>query len=182
MSETQSANPVTPPPPLLACRKCHRDLPPGQQFCPDCGAFNPVGGILECYKCTNKIPIAAAYCGFCGNRNPFSETEPDVGAPVARENGKLDFSSTPELSRYYREQFQRIYDSRESYQGKWNWAAFFWGAFWAFSKGLWAPVVLCIVVSIPFGGLPAIIFWAYFGARGNIMYYKKLVKKETVVF
>jgi hypothetical protein len=85
----------------------------------------------------------------------------------------------PWLSDYYRDEFQRISTSGESYQGKWNWAAFFWGGIWALTKGLWAPVVLCIVVCIPLGGIPAILFWAYFAARGNYLYYKKVVKKQT---
>lgn len=64
------------------------------------------------------------------------------------------------------------------YQGKWNWAAFFFCALWAITKGLWGPVLLCLVVlvlTIPtMGGLPALIFWIYFGARGNSIYYKKV--------
>jgi hypothetical protein len=69
-----------------------------------------------------------------------------------------------------------------SYQGKWNWAAFLWCSLWAISKGLWGPVLLCllcVVVFIPIGGLPVLLFWFYFGARGNSMYYKKVVLGET---
>jgi hypothetical protein len=85
----------------------------------------------------------------------------------------------PWISSYYRADFQRIFESGESYQGKWNWAAFFFGGIWALTKGLWAPVVLCLVVCVPLGGIPAILFWAYFAARGNYLYYKKVVKKQT---
>ena len=43
----------------------------------------------------------------------------------------------PELSLYYRDEFDKIYESNEKYKGKWNWAAFFFGPIWALTKGVW---------------------------------------------
>jgi hypothetical protein len=75
--------------------------------------------------------------------------------------------------------------ANSSYEGKWNWAAFLFGGLWALTKGLWGPVLLCIGVLIltsPIGGLPAILLWFYFGARGNSMYYKKTVLGQPWAF
>jgi len=88
------------------------------------------------------------------------------------------------LSQYYQEEFAKM-QAHPGYEGKWNWAAFFWGGLWALTKGLWGPVLLCIAVfimAIPIGGFPALLLWFYFGARGNSMYYKKVVLGQSWAF
>ncbi len=75
--------------------------------------------------------------------------------------------------------------SDPAYEGKWNWTAFFFGAFWAITKGLWGPVLLSFgiaIVTSALGGLPALLTWFYFGARGNSMYYKKAVLRQPWAF
>jgi len=90
---------------------------------------------------------------------------------------KTDFSG---LSHYYQDEFKKIYESDESYRGKWNWAAFFLGAIWALTKGVWLAPVICIVASIFTYGIVAVIYWFIFGARGNYMYYCTYVKNKQL--
>lgn len=93
-----------------------------------------------------------------------------------------DFPPLPSLPPYYQQEFRRIWESDETYKGKWNWAAFCFGWVWALTKGLWVPALVCVVVSVPLGGYPWILFIIYFGVRGNYLYYKRLVKKEGATF
>ncbi len=172
------------------CRNCNNKLAEEQPYCQQCGTLNPPDGCVDCSQCSRKIPIHVGFCGYCGARNPVlaepqssttSAPPPSAhGSPVIpQETRTLDFSGMPWLSAYYRREFQKIFETQETYQGRWNWAAFFFGGIWALTKGLWAPVLLCVVISVPLGGIPAILFWAYFAARGNFLYYKKVVKQQS---
>lgn len=44
------------------------------------------------------------------------------------------------------------------------------GCLWALTKGLWGLMLLCLIVSIPLAGIPAILFWFHRGARGEIQH------------
>jgi hypothetical protein len=86
------------------------------------------------------------------------------------------------LSGYYQNEFRMIEGSGERYQGKWNWAAFFFGGIWALTKGLWVPALICFVGSIFTGGLVGVIYWFIFGARGNYMYYRKVAQNSNLAY
>ena len=73
------------------------------------------------------------------------------------------------LSPYYQEEFKKIWESGEVYKGKWNWAAFFFGGFWALTKGTWLSAVISLGLCF-LGGI-GIIYWFIFGFRGNYIYY-----------
>jgi hypothetical protein len=72
----------------------------------------------------------------------------------------------------------RFRKAGEQYRGKWNWAAFFFGGSWALSKGLWKSGLASIVGSFFTIELVGIVYWFIFGARGNYMYYSKVVKRQ----
>lgn len=170
-----------------ACRICNLALPVGAEYCGKCGSANPTDGLVKCAKCGESFSVDFAYCTRCGEKNPLgSDASIPVGfAPSSSTAQPLDFSRYPSLSIYYQEEFRRIHDNSPRYDGKWNWAAFFWGALWALTKGLWVPALATFfiaVVSIPSGGFPVIALWIYFGARGNSMYYKKVVLGEPWAF
>jgi hypothetical protein len=82
------------------------------------------------------------------------------------------------LPPYYQQEFTKIAQSGESYKGKWNWAAFFFGPIWALTKGAWLSALLHIglnavilVLSCGFG-LPIVFVGAIiYGLRGNYIYY-----------
>ncbi len=132
------------------------------------------------------MPIGQGFCTACGARNPFDQARTD---PVEQAQGYASaFPGDPDpfqnLSPYYQEEFAKM-RSNPQYEGKWNWAAFLFGGLWALTKGLWGPVLLCVVallVTTPLGGLPALLLWFYFGARGNSMYYKKLALRQPWAF
>ncbi len=94
------------------------------------------------------------------------------------------------LSAYYQEEFGKIHVSRESYQGKWNWAAFCFGGLWALVKGLWLSLIVCVVCSFVISSLtcgmglfPMCVIYAFvYGFRGNYMYYCAYVKHRQIAF
>jgi hypothetical protein len=86
-----------------------------------------------------------------------------------------------DLSEYYRSEFQKIRDSNEQDKGKWNWAAFFLGPFWAFSKGLREVVVVYVVAILFTFGISVLGYAVIFGLRGNYFYYSKLMKRRVAL-
>lgn len=82
---------------------------------------------------------------------------------------------------YYQNEFQKIRESNEQYKGKWNWAAFFAGPVWAYTKGL-QPVVVVYLLAIPFTlGISIPGYAVIFGLRGNYMYYTKVTKGRNLL-
>lgn len=160
------------------CTACGARASLSDRFCRVCGASMQaaaavpvVWSTLRCPFCAEEIPAAARKCRFCGE---FLDPALSVGG--ARN------ASTAGLSIYYDDEFSKINASGESYKGRWNWAAFFFGALWALSKGLWLPALICFVGSIFTYGVVGIVYWFIFGARGNYMYYCKLARRRDIAF
>ena len=86
-----------------------------------------------------------------------------------------------DLPEYYRSEFEKIRSSNEQYKGKWNWAAFFLGPFWAFSKGLREVVVIYILAILFTFGISVLGYAVIFGLRGNYFYYSKAVRRRAVI-
>jgi hypothetical protein len=113
---------------------------------------------------------------------------------------------------YYRDEFLHIYESSETYRGKWNWAAFLFGGFWAALRGLWHVVavwlaVVLLIKMVTDGAVTTLVdprtgtvtttydairpilqttavlgLGAWIGLRGNFMLYSKQVKEKYVFF
>ncbi|MEE2639195.1 MAG: DUF2628 domain-containing protein [Planctomycetota bacterium] len=80
---------------------------------------------------------------------------------------------------YYYEQFRKIRDKGESFETSWNWYAFFFGAIWYLVSGLYAKAGIAIAACVVLAGVPAPLFWIYFGLCGNYdLYLKKVKNKE----
>ncbi|MHB8753496.1 MAG: DUF2628 domain-containing protein [Candidatus Acidiferrales bacterium] len=126
-----------------------------------------------CTSCGAVIQNGTRFCGKCGNALAASAAAASSGA-VAQPQVQKPAKNFVGLSEYYQSEFQMIESSAERYQGKWNWAAFFFGAIWALAKGLWVPALICVIGSIFTGGIIGVIYWFIFGARGNYMYYRKI--------
>ena len=180
------------------CRMCSAALPPTADFCGTCGAHNPTSNVQNCPDCGTEIQVNQKYCFKCGKPSPLPNPPPSSqphNQPPSQPSNALPVVPRVQppatmspvwsyLPTYYQEEFYKM-QSVPGYEGKWNWAAFFWGCFWAMSKGLWGPVLLTIgvlVLTAPVGGLPALLFWFYFGIRGNSMYYKKIVLGQPWAF
>ncbi|HEV8440712.1 MAG TPA: zinc ribbon domain-containing protein [Methylomirabilota bacterium] len=141
----------------MHCRNCGIELPPGAVACTRCGV-RPLAGRKFCQECGAESRPAQEFCLRCGVR-------------------LVDLSG---LSEYYREEFQRIYESHEGYKGKWNWAALLFGAVWALTKGVWLAPLIALVGGLITHGLVLIVYWFVFAARGNYMYYMAHVKGKQI--
>jgi hypothetical protein len=157
------------------CRMCSAAVPTAAEFCGACGARNPTSGVVNCLDCGAEISVNQKFCSKCGKPsslpNPSASSQPHYQAPSQPTNAtpfapqgqpppqqSLNWSYLPP---YYKEEFHKM-QSNPGYEGKWNWAAFFWGCFWAMSKGLWGPVLVCVgvfILTAPLGGLPALLTW-----------------------
>jgi hypothetical protein len=166
-----------------SCRICRASLTSNDEFCGASGAQNPTSGSVKCGKCGAAVPVDQGLCSKC---NPLAH-RPAAGSVLPStlsvpQTGNSD--SFRSVSQYYQEDFAKM-QANSGCEGKWNWAAFFWGGLWALTKGLWGQVLLCLVILIitaPIGGLPALLLWFYFGARGNSTFYKKVVLRQQWAF
>ena len=135
-------------------------LPDGK-FCGNCGSVRAG----TCRSCGSAELGTHSFCPNCGSprRAPAS-----ISIPVGTEP-------------YYQEEFRKI-DKGDGYEGKFNWAAFLFGAFWALYRGLWLPALIAVIGALFTAGIVGVVYWFIFGIRGNLMYYKKVVKGENSVF
>lgn len=157
----------------VQCNKCGSEVDTAGHFCGNCGAEVPRS--ITSSGCGAPIKNTQAFCGNCGapiQRSVVAPTQPQGPEPIG-----YAFSG---LSEYYRDEFIRIHQSRETYKGKWNWAAFFFGPIWALTKGLWVPALIAFVGAIFTDGLVGVIYWFIFAARGNYMYYCKELKNKDI--
>ena len=154
------------------CTACGVQVQEQAAFCSSCGTATrsaPKATTTKCPFCAEEINANARKCKYCGE---FVDS-----ALVA--NGTRP-TAIPGISAYYAEEFRKISSSGQRYKGKWNWAAFFFGGFWAISKGLWVPSLICFIGAFVSGGLIAIAYWFIFAARGNYMYYCKQVNGTNI--
>jgi hypothetical protein len=78
------------------------------------------------------------------NQNSGANVPPPINQKPALDLGGLD--------NYYQEEFKKIYESNESYKGKWNWFSFLFSWIWCFTKGCWAyALVILVSVILTFG-------------------------------
>ncbi|HNI11210.1 MAG TPA: DUF2628 domain-containing protein [bacterium] len=123
---------------------------------------------MYCKNCGVEIANEAVICVKCG----VATSNSMIGQAL-----NTNFSGLP---LYYQEEFTKIKDSNESYKGKWNWAAFFFGGIWGLTKGVWLPFLIAIVASIVTCGAAAIVYLFVFPLRGNWMYYNVHVKGKQI--
>lgn len=109
---------------------------------------------------------------------PLSPPAPIIQHVIHQHVGAAPEHSFAHLSPYYQEEFRKIAASSETYKGKWNWAAFFFGPIWALTKGAWLSSLthlsvnfLVLLLTCGFGAPLLIIGSIMYGARGNYIYY-----------
>jgi len=160
---------------LAQCRECRKEVSTEASSCPHCGVPGPTGAAAG-----RSDPSSVPATG-----SPFAKRPPIVsprqeraaqteatGLPV-----EVDFSHLPE---YYRKEFQKIYQSKETYTGKWNWAAFLFGLIWGVTKGLWLAALIALVAAFLTAGIGGLLYCFIFGVRGNFMYYAAYVKRKQL--
>lgn len=138
-----------------------------------------------CSNCGNQIKEGNKFCSSCGtSSSDDSNFSYDQSSAIAVDRGvyRTAENKFSHLSAYYQEQFSKISESGEVYTGKWNWAAFLFGAIWALSKGLWLPALIAIVGSMFTYGIVGLIYCILFAIRGNYMYYNLVAKQKQSIF
>lgn len=136
-----------------------------------------------CSKCGAELLFDSDYCKNCeADNSQFTDITALSSTYSENTTNCKEIYNTNGLSEYYIEEFEKITNTNEIYKGKWNWAAFFFGGWWALSKGLWLPFLICLIGSIFTGGLFGLIYGLIFPIRGNYMYYMHVVKGKYIPF
>ena len=153
----------------MHCRSCGRPIVDKVEICPSCGV-RPWSETRYCHNCGAETQSNQEICVRCG---------------VRLKSMQGDWAS---LSSYYQEEFTKIFRSDEVYTGKWNWAAFFFGLFWALAKGLWLSALiylLALVVATAihelFGSLLSLAYMVNLSRRGNFLYYNRITKRQQLI-
>jgi hypothetical protein len=115
------------------------------------------------------------------NLKNINEINPDT-PPLFGRQGQVDLSLFDE---YYEKEFRKISESKETYKGKWNWAAFWLCGLWLLLKGLWKHaiilVVSTIVIRVLFGPIAQFllgsVYFIFLGYRGTWLLYNVKIKK-----
>ena len=169
----------------MYCKHCGALLNERAEMCVNCGC-RPLTGNRFCQHCGVSITDKQDMCVKCGcmlkNKGSFNKTNILDGISIGNKNDNqmdLDFS---DLSPYYQKEFTKIYNSNEEYKGKFNGWAFFWGAVWGLTKGLWLPAIVAVVISILTAGVGGVVYWFIFAFRGNYMYYRSYVNGKQCVY
>lgn len=168
---------------MRKCPKCNKIYDETWKVCLQCGsplttverqvANAPwIGTRQICQNCKKEVEINSKiqFCQWCGK-------------PIIASNATSNVSDEGifiGLSEYYKEEFKKIYENNEIYKGKWNWAAFWFGAIWALTKGLWLTAIISIGLYIITGGIFVIFYGFILGARGNYIYYNYHVKNKQL--
>lgn len=119
---------------------------------------------------SQTMPAPAPWSAPVAQPAPAWAGAPAGNLPSAQADTGLDV--------YYRERFAQF--DRNGSTASWNWAAFLFGAFWYFSKGLWAKALLIIFVAFLSGGFLGIPLWIYGGVMGNYDYYLLRRKQQQL--
>jgi hypothetical protein len=106
-------------------------------------------------------------------------TESEATTPP-QLNPAVDLTS---FDSYYREEFNKIIQSNETYKGKWNWYAFLFSWIWCVVKGAWVyGLIVLASMLLTFGSKLSFfvgVGWAIImGLRGNWLLYNAKVKNK----
>lgn len=157
----------------MHCRNCGKEVLEKAEICPSCGV-RPLAEKIYCQECGAETKPNQEICVKCGMRLKTLQLVTEMGTPI-----NTNFSGLPP---YYQGELKKMLDSNGSYTGKWDWAAFLFGAFWGLSKGLWLSALIYIAVALFTAGIGSIIYAFIYGFRGNNIYYNKIVKNKQTMF
>lgn len=185
--------PATPLPKTVFCRGCGSELFETVAVCGNCGTPQPIAGSGGAGVGAGAAESGAPSGGVGAGYQPggdFNSQQWDVGGSRIGVSASVlpPLAAAPEFSAldpYYQDEFRRIYESKEMYKGRWNWAAFFFGPIWMLARdmpltGLISLALLLVIGSITAGtGMPAvgIAYHVYLGVRGNYLRYVALYKR-----
>lgn len=170
----------------MYCRNCGAALNDKAEICVKCGC-RPLRGNDYCQECGARTTEAQEMCVKCGCMLRISPRTRNVNnlLDVINTNDSigdeknLNFSG---LSPYYQEEFSKIYNSGETYKGKFNIWGFLFACLWALTKGCWLAAIVAVLVSLVTAGVGGVVYWFIFGFRGTYMYYCSYVKDKQCIF
>ena len=168
----------------MYCRNCGALVNDKAEICVKCGC-RPLNGTEYCQECGARTTEKQEVCIKCGCRlrrlsgssTGFLESINSLVNGDGEEE-YLDFSG---LSPYYQQEFQKIYNSGETYKGKFNVWGLLFGLIWALTIGWWLAAVVAFIVSIVTAGVGGVAYWVIFALRGNYMYYCAYVKHKQII-
>lgn len=178
------------------CVKCGCRPLNGNNYCQECGAQTSYKQEI-CTRCGCRLQAAPAPVYNQGgynqggynqggyNQNAYNQGGYNQGAygggynqnAYGGANLNLNFGM---LDPYWQAEFQKIYESGETYKGKWNWCAFLFGWIWAFTKGCWLSGLIALLIGSFTLGIGGVVYWFIFGIRGNYIYYNSFVKGKQI--
>lgn len=145
------------------CRSCGNEVNEKAEICTNCG-IKPLNGENYCQNCGAHTRVGQEICTSCGFRLKQTQFNQNF------QSTKGDFSFE-NYSTYYQEEFTKIQNSNEEYQGKFNWATFFLLPIWFFSKGMIPMAIASFLIwLIPYGSL---IAGALIARKANYLLYRK---------
>lgn len=119
--------------------------------------------LISCRECGQDISSEARSCPLCGVPHPGFEPRASTGTPESAEYVGLPA--------YHQNVFRRFDEAGGGFDATWNWAAFFFGSLWYFSKGIWVKALIQVGILIFTAGLGFFLVWIYCGIAGNYDYY-----------
>lgn len=138
---------------------------------------------MECPKCgATDLEAGATICSYCGSvvavARPVAPAQ--VAPAVAASAPAMSQADVSGLKPYYQEVFREIDQNGGEMTFKWNWWPFLFGAFWYFSKGLWAKGLILFCIVLGSSGIAIPLTWIYCGLLGSYDYYLHKVRGKQL--
>ena len=168
----------------MFCKNCGNPVNDKAALCVQCGC-NPTEGDQFCENCGAKVIKDAIKCENCNNMivSEFHFMTGIITAAGTKEYkiDNMDFTQPlpsgqkakmKTLSPFYQNEFQKIYQSKEAYKGRFNIFGFLFGPVWAMTKdgcSLYGTIgfIICMITA----GLAVIPCAIIFGLRGTFWHY-----------
>ena len=111
------------------------------------------------------------------------EDNKDTVSSWAIAPSKTDGIDFDLFNKRYRAEFRKIYESNETYKGKWNWWAFLFSWIWCFASGCWVyGLIILLSLILTYGNgvylLLALGWSIILGIRGTWLTYNVKVKQK----
>lgn len=154
--------------PTKFCKGCGHQLNEMAEICINCG-IKPENGNSFCQNCGSETNSEQEICTNCGVRVNHSNK-------IASNNSSYTNKSFTSYNEYYTNEFAGFEASNEQYQGKFNWAAFFFGPLWLLYKGMWQLGLIllglsCFITIDVF--IIDLIVGILLARKANYLYYRK---------
>ena len=161
----------------MFCIECQSSVENTQKNCAMCGAEQPLesDNDISCPFCAENISIKAIKCKHCG-----SIIDQEKLHQKLNDMDGTNIRNIEDLSDYYKNAFTKIDANNGNFTVEFNWAAFFFGAFWYLFKGMWIKGLLMIVIAFMLAGIPFIFFWIYCSIAGTYDYYLLKIKGKQL--